>query len=111
MLLLLDALHLGRQTFRGSFTTPRSGRRSLFFSKSILLLSFLRTTKLPFVVNTFTCPQRYSFFLRLSEVKQYKGKNASLDVFIIASVTSQFRETLTRRTKHEGIDGYFCEML
>ena len=110
MLLLLDALHLGRQTFRGSFTTPRSGRRSLFFSKSTLLLSFLRTTKLPFVVNTFTCPQRYSFFLRLSDVTQYKG-NASLDVFITASVTSQFRETLTRRTKHEGIDGYFGEML
>ena len=39
---------------------------------------------------------------------QDKGK-ASLEVPIIASVTSQSREILTGSTKYQGIGGYFCE--
>ena len=82
MLLLLDALYLGRQTFRGpsttprsghprphgrviydptvgSSTTPRSGRLSLNISKFTQLLPFPRTMELPFVVITYNSPQYY----------------------------------------------------
>ena len=48
MLLLPDALYLGHQTFRGSFTTP--GRRYHYYF-------FILTIKLPFIVINYNCSQ------------------------------------------------------
>ena len=58
-LLLLDALHLGGQTFRGSSMTPGQVVCFIFFKFTLLLL-FLRTIELPIQVITYNCPQRYA---------------------------------------------------
>ena len=53
---LLDALHLGRQTFRGHL---RSHESSQYYVVEIHpAITFLRTVKLPFVVITYNCPHR-----------------------------------------------------
>ena len=52
--LLTGALNLGRQTFRDSSTHGRVVTVK-FFSKFILLLPFLRTIELPFVVVVCVC--------------------------------------------------------
>ena len=94
-LLLLDALHLGRQTSRGSSTThgrafydPTVGSSTthgrvvsvnFFFSKFTAVLLFLRTVELPLVVIihtivrnamptvTYNCSQQHVSLLRLCQ--------------------------------------------
>ena len=90
MLLLLDALHLGSQTFRGSFTTPRSGRRSFII----------------FEIDSAIVDRSCVF----SSVSSLYGK-ASLHVTITASITSSFQETINILTAAPSTKayGYFCD--
>ena len=118
MLLPLDALHLGRQAFRGSSTSPRSGRLDFFFFEiqpAITLSTNNRITHCSYYVQlsatlreqlrTIVDNVRRLFSIVHSDVI-YEGK-ASLHVNVTASITSQSREILTGSTKYQGIAGYF----
>ena len=88
MLLLLVALKIWRQTFKGSFTTPQSGRDTFMFSKfnRITLLKLLRAVVSNAVqTEAYNCSHRHASFLRLSQVTQRKGKAST-------SIKLPFRE-------------------
>ena len=72
---------------RGSSTIPHSGRDTfIFFRISPPLLPFLRTSEFSFVIITYNCPN-----------VPHSGGKMSLDVAMIASVTSQFQDLYSKK--------------
>ena len=66
MILLLGALYLGRQMFRGSLTTPGT------IHDGVIIFFIHPTINLPMnnrmIHITYNCLQRYACFLRLFQV-------------------------------------------
>ena len=94
-------LHLGRQIFRVSSTILRLGCLSLIFSRFTSLIPFLRTIELPFVVITFSYPQRYAnSYVQLLTTSRVFFSN-------VQSYVMQEQGIATRCYKCQGIDGYF----
>ena len=110
MLLLLNGLHLGGQTFRGSSPTSRSGRHSLFFliHPAITLSMNNRITLCSYYAQLSTNIYVQLLTTSKSFLTSHKGK-ASVDVIITDSIMSRFREILSGSTKYQGVDGYFCD--
>ena len=109
MPLLLHALHLGRQTFKGSCTTPRSGRLSFIFIE-------IHTTITLSTNNRITlCSHYVQLSATLGEQLRTIVNNVmrlffSEDTLYVASSTSQFQKPISiwiGNTMYQGIDRYF----
>ena len=123
-LLLLDDLHLGRQTFRGSSTTHGQVFSVLFFKFTRLLL-FLRTIELPFLVITYNCRPRYSnnyvqllttscVFYSIVQSYAIQGRGVTTRHYDGKCYVTNSRSHLDIDWQHppcmyQGSDGYVCD--